>query len=191
MAILSGKLIPGPQMHFFWSQILPFQAEKLALFFNSLHYTLAPLPHYLEDMEEEGGEKKKVSLIHIVEIKNFHLSDALEGIFTFLLFLLPSSIHLCLTILSSWWTSSILEEVAALETAETNQGSEKQPWKVIKSTASSCQMPEPKVLFTAACLKQYSGCQNKSKIQDYRQACYVGGSFAHQATTDPWTDEKE
>lgn len=59
-------------------------------------------------------------------------------------------------------------KVAALETMETTQELEKQPWEVIKSTASSCQIPDIKGLLTAAGLKQYLGCQNKSKVQDYR-----------------------
>lgn len=60
---------------------------------------------------------------------------------------------------------------------KTNEESEKQPWEAIKSTAFSYHLSDPKVLFilfTDACLKQYSACQNKSKIQDYRQAYYVG-----------------
>lgn len=40
------------------------------------------------------------------------------------------------------------------------------------------------MLFIAACLEHFLGCQNKSKILDYGHACYVSASFAHQATTD-------
>lgn len=45
-------------------------------------------------------------------------------------------------------------------------------------------MPEHKVLFIAACLEHFLGCQNESKILDYGHARYIGASFAHQATTD-------
>lgn len=108
---------------------------------------------------------------------NFHLSDTLWDVFTFLFLLLPSSIYLCLTIPSSWWTSSILEVTQSCCSGNWKQmkSHEKQTWKAIKSTASSYHLSDPKVLFTVACLKQYLGCQNKSKIQDYRQAYYVGG----------------
>lgn len=50
-------------------------------------------------------------------------------------------------------------------------------------------MPEPEVLFIAACLEQCLGCQSESKILDYM--CYTGASFAHQATTDPHIMETE
>jgi len=45
-------------------------------------------------------------------------------------------------------------------------------------------MPEHKVLFIAPRLEHFLGYQNKNKILDYGHVCYVGASFAHQATTD-------
>lgn len=52
-------------------------------------------------------------------------------------------------------------------------------------------MPEPKALFIAACLEQFLGCQNETKILDYGHTCYAGASFAHQATAEPQIIEIE
>lgn len=52
-------------------------------------------------------------------------------------------------------------------------------------------MPEHKVLFIDACLEHFLGCQNESKILDYGHVCFIGTSFAHQATTDPQITETE
>lgn len=51
---------------------------------HSLYYAPAPLTLYLEDMREKNKHKVEPALIHLVQIKNFLLSDTTWDIFTFL-----------------------------------------------------------------------------------------------------------
>lgn len=61
---------------------LPFQAVKLAYFFTvqAPFIVLHPCSsNSLFGGHGRKGEKNKVPLIHLVQIRNFHLSDALWG----------------------------------------------------------------------------------------------------------------
>lgn len=53
----------------------------------SLYYAPDPLTCYLEDVK--GAGRVEPALIHLVQIKNFPLSDTLWGTFTFLRFFQP------------------------------------------------------------------------------------------------------
>jgi len=110
--VVCGR-IPHPRISLLWCQTLPFQAEKLALFFTAW----APLTVFCSSSSNllfgghaEEWKKKKLRLLSPIQYKlRTFLYLTLHGAHIPFYSFPPSPIQLRPNICWSWWTSSILE----------------------------------------------------------------------------------
>lgn len=129
--------------------------------------------------KEGKKERKKVepALNSLVQILTFPLSDTLLATFTYVHF--PSSIYLCVTIPWSWRNSSILEITQSYCSGNCRHRLAGKKPGVTEAALWGHQMPEPKVLFTAACLEHFLGCQNKNTVLDHGHTHAISVQVLH------------